>query len=62
MFPLEGNVVVGNRPVCDDDWTLINANVVCKQLGFIGALEYTKESRFGTTSSNYVMDQVRKLE
>ena len=54
----EGNVLVGNRPVCDDDWNLINANVVCKQLGFIGALEYTKESRFGMSGSNYIMDQV----
>ena len=53
----QGNVFVGDLPICDDDWTLTNANVVCKQLGFIGALQYTKESRFGSTSSNFVMDQ-----
>ena len=56
--PSEGNVLVGNRPVCDDDWNLENANVVCKELGFLGALSMTKESRFGPTGANFIMDQV----
>ena len=56
--PSEGNVFVGNKPVCDDDWTLVNANVVCRQLGFSGALVMTKESRFGPVPDVFAMDQV----
>ena len=54
----EGDVMVSGRPVCDDDWNLVNAHVTCKQLGFIGALSFTKESRFGSSRSNFIMDQV----
>ena len=61
--PHEGNVLVGpegsEKPVCDDNWTLINADVACKQLGWAGAVTMTKESRFGVTSPNFAMDQVR---
>ena len=61
--PHEGNVFVGpedsEKPVCDDNWTLINADVACKQLGWAGALTMTKESRFGATSPDFAMDQVR---
>jgi hypothetical protein len=56
--PNEGNVFVGNKPVCDDDWTLVNANVACRQLGFSGALTMTKESRFGPVPPDFAMDQV----
>jgi hypothetical protein len=56
--PNEGNIFVGNKPVCDDDWTLINANVACRQLGFSGALAMTKESRFGPVPDVFAMDQV----
>ena len=51
--------MVDGSPVCDDDFTLVNAHVVCKQLGFVGAQSFTKESRFGLTSSHFAMDQVR---
>ena len=49
--------MVNGQPVCDDDFTLINADVACKQLGYIGAVSMTKESRYGRVSSNYAMDQ-----
>ena len=55
--PSEGNILIMGQPVCDDDFTLINADVACKQLGYIGAVSMTKESRYGRVSSNYAMDQ-----
>ena len=58
-FPHEGNIMVNGQPVCDDDFTLVNADVACKQLGFIGAVSFTKESRYGRTSPEFAMDQVR---
>ncbi|XP_005750183.1 HHIP-like protein 1 [Pundamilia nyererei] len=33
--------------VCDDLWTLVNARVVCRQLGFQHALKAAKNSEFG---------------
>jgi len=54
-----GDILIEDRPVCDDDWTLVNAHVACKQLGFIGALAFTKESRFGSSSRDFIMDSVR---
>ena len=56
--PHEGNIMIGGKPVCDDDWTLTNSDVACKQLGFIGAVSMTKESRFGSVVVDFVMDQV----
>lgn len=55
----EGNVLIENRPICDDDWNLLNAHIACKQLGFIGAMSFTKESKFGLTSANFRMDNVQ---
>ena len=37
--------------VCDDDWDLDDANVVCKELGFGKAKEATKHSSFGRGKS-----------
>ena len=54
-----GNVMVDDKPVCDDDWGLEDAAVVCRQLGFPGVERATKESEFGTVSSTYSMDNVK---
>ena len=33
--------------VCDDYFTTVEANVVCHQLGYLGAMTYHKEAHFG---------------
>ena len=58
-FPHEGNIMVNGRPVCDDGFTLDNADVACRELGFIGALNFTMESYYGRTSSDFAMDDVK---
>lgn len=36
--------------VCDDHWTMKEANVVCRQLGMGHALEVHRRNRFGSSS------------
>ena len=47
----EGQVLltygVLSRYICDDDWTLTEADVVCNQLGFDGAVEARSGGVFG---------------
>ncbi len=63
--PHEGNVFVKLTPdseygqVCDDLWDIVNAGVVCRQLGFEGAVRATIESEFGAGSNDFAMDNVQ---
>ena len=55
-----GNVFVNGRPVCDDQWDLTDAGVVCGSLFENGiALEATRESRFGEVEDDFSMDDVQ---
>lgn len=37
--------------ICDDEWDDFEANVVCKQLGFNGAIKATTYGHFGQARS-----------
>ena len=48
----EGNVEINHfgqwGMICDDEWNMNDANVTCKQLGFVlGAIMATNNSRYG---------------
>ena len=45
--------------ICDDGWSLPEAEVACKQLGFEGAVAAVVESQFGGRTSLIWMDQVQ---
>ncbi|XP_078055558.1 neurotrypsin-like isoform X2 [Mustelus asterias] len=44
--------------VCDDNWTDLNAQVVCRQLGFSGPGVVTPEARFGQGLGFILLDEV----
>ena len=48
-----GNVYLGGFPLCDDDWGQEEAGVVCRQLGYKGALNPTTGSQFGLVPANF---------
>ena len=44
--------------VCDDDWDLVDARVVCRQLGFPDAVLSLAKSSFGEGNGSIWMDNV----
>ena len=45
--------------VCDSDWVLNDAHVVCRSMGFGDASEATTGASFGQGSLDIVLDNVR---
>ena len=54
----KGNIFVGGKPICDDGWGLVNAEVLCRELQFFGVNMITKGSHFGYTSGHFSMDDL----
>ena len=44
--------------VCDDFWGINDANVVCNQLGFLGAIASVSRAGFGQGSGPILLDNV----
>lgn len=44
--------------ICDDEWDTYDASVLCRQLGFPGALRHTHSSQFGYGLPKIWMDNM----
>ena len=45
--------------VCDDSWGINDANVVCQQLGYRGAITAHQSAHFGQGSGQILLDDLR---
>jgi len=57
--PHEGNIMIYDRPVCDYFSTTATAEVVCRQLGYLGGGNLTRGSHFGQVSDDFAMAEVK---
>ena len=55
---MSGNVFVNGGPVCDDEWDLRDAEVVCRMLFNGPALEATRGSLFGQVTEDFSIARV----
>ena len=52
-----GHIIYLNGLLCDDNWNLSAANVVCRELGFSGAANFTTHSYFGPVETPLMVAQ-----
>nr|XP_014057750.1 unnamed protein product [Salmo salar] len=45
--------------ICDDDFSLSNANVLCRQLGFVSATGWTHSAKYGKGLGKIWLDNVQ---